>query len=81
LARWLDALPDTRFQPFVVYDKGLLVWLGLGVFLFRLGARRQVGFEMGGDAEQDRPLLGHNEPVSLLKRLALGAGKRTVLAL
>jgi len=53
LGRWMAELPDTRYQPFVTYDKAFLMWLGLGVFLFRLGARRQLDYELGGDPEQD----------------------------
>jgi len=52
-------LPDTRYQPFVTYDKAFLMWLGLGVFLFRLGARRQLDYELGGDPEQDEMVLGN----------------------
>jgi hypothetical protein len=55
----MGKLPDTRFQPFVTYDKRFLMWLGLGLFLFRLGARRQLDYELGGDAEQDKILLGN----------------------
>ena len=55
----MEGLPDSRFQPFVVYDKKFLLWLGLGLFLFRLGARRQLDYELGGDAEQERVLLAN----------------------
>ena len=57
LGKWLGELPDTRFQPFVTYDQKFLIWLGLGIFLFRLGARRQLDFELGGDSEQNRLVL------------------------
>jgi hypothetical protein len=59
LDEWLAGLPDTRFQPFVTYDKRFLMWLGLALFLFRLGARRQLDYELGGDPEQDAILLGN----------------------
>jgi hypothetical protein len=53
LNTWLGELPDTRFQPFVTYSNKFLIWLGLGIFLFRLGARRQLDYELGGDSVQD----------------------------
>ncbi|MBC8443134.1 hypothetical protein H8D79_00255 [PVC group bacterium] len=31
----------------------------VAVFLFRLGARRQLDYELGGDPEQDADLLGN----------------------
>ena len=36
----LDALPDTRYQPFVKYDAKFLAWWGIVLFLCRLGSRR-----------------------------------------
>jgi hypothetical protein len=43
---WLDRVPDSRFQPFITYDKRFLVWWGLSLYLFQLGARRQLDFEL-----------------------------------
>lgn len=43
---WIDAIPDSRFQPYVTYDKRFLVWWGLSLYLFQLGARRQLDFEL-----------------------------------
>jgi len=43
---WLDKVPDSRFFPFVVYDKRFLVWWGLSLFLFQLGSRRQLDFDL-----------------------------------
>ena len=51
---WVDALPDTRFQPFVCYPGRFLFFWGLGAFLFRLGARRQLDFDL---AEADTCVL------------------------
>ena len=39
---WLAALPDTRHQPFVDYDRRLLLWWGLLLFVCKLGSRRQL---------------------------------------
>lgn len=46
LNTWLDRIPDSRFQPFVTYDKRFLVWWGLSLYLFQLGARRQLDFAL-----------------------------------
>ena len=43
---WLDQIPDSRFQPFVIYDKRFLVWWGLLLYVFQLGARRQLDFAL-----------------------------------
>lgn len=43
---WLDEIPDSRFQPYVIYDKRFLVWWGLALYLFQLAARRQLDFEL-----------------------------------
>lgn len=43
---WLDALPDTRFQPIVVYHRRFLVWWGMMLFLTQLRSRRQLDFNL-----------------------------------
>lgn len=43
---WLDALPDTRFQPLVDYHRRFMVWWGLSLFLLKLGSRRQLDFDL-----------------------------------
>ncbi len=43
---WLDQIEDTRFQPLITYDKRFLIWWGLCLYLFQLGARRQLDFEL-----------------------------------
>jgi hypothetical protein len=49
---WLDQVPDTRFFPFIVYDKRFLIWWGLGLYLFQLGSRRQLDFELDARGTQ-----------------------------
>jgi hypothetical protein len=39
-------LPDTRFEPFVIYEGRFLVWWGLMMFCCRLGSRRQLDFQL-----------------------------------
>jgi hypothetical protein len=43
---WLDRIHDPRFQPFVTYDKRFLVWWGICLYLFQLGSRRQLDFDL-----------------------------------
>ncbi len=49
---WMDAIPDPRFLPFVVYHKRFLLWWGLSLFLFKLGSRRQLDFELDARGTQ-----------------------------
>gem|GEM_PF-2602383 len=42
LPGWLDQLPDTRFQPMVVYHRRFLCWWGLLLFGLGLGSRRSA---------------------------------------
>jgi hypothetical protein len=49
---WIDEVPDPRFQPFVIYDAKFLFWWGLALFLFKLGSRRQLDYQLGGDSPQ-----------------------------
>lgn len=46
MPNWLDALPDTRLAPLVVYDRRFLTWWGLSLFLLKLGSRRQLNFDL-----------------------------------
>jgi len=39
-------LPDTRYQPFVEYDRKFLTWWGLLLFCFKLGSRRQLDYDL-----------------------------------
>jgi len=46
LGGWLGGLADTRDQQRITYSRRFLVWMGLAVFLLKLGSRRQVRFEL-----------------------------------
>ena len=46
---WLQALPDTRFEPMVDYDARFLCWWGLLLFCCKLGSRRQLDFQLRDD--------------------------------
>jgi hypothetical protein len=56
LSQWLDQLPDTRFQPIVVYDRRFLFWWGAMLFLGQLRSRRQLDFEL---REAGAPMLAN----------------------
>jgi len=43
---WIDELPDTRFEPFVIYKARFLVWWALMLYCCRLGSRRQLDFQL-----------------------------------
>src|SRR5207253_7951458 len=43
---WLDRVPDSRFAPLIIYDKRFLIWWGLSLYLFQLGSRRQLDFDL-----------------------------------
>jgi hypothetical protein len=46
LPSWLAQIDDTRCQALVIYDRRFMVWMGLALFLLKLGARRQIAFEL-----------------------------------
>lgn len=46
LTRWFDRVPDARFFPYIVYDKRFLIWWGLSLYLFQLGSRRQLDYDL-----------------------------------
>jgi len=46
LHRWLGDVRDTRRQAMVVYHKRFMLWMGLMLFILKLGARRQLSFEL-----------------------------------
>jgi len=43
---WLAGLEDTRDPNLITYDTRFLAWMGLMVFLLKLGSRRQARFEL-----------------------------------
>src|SRR5207245_5773756 len=42
---WLDDLPDPRDPARRTYDGRFLLWVGLFLFLCKLGSRRQIDFQ------------------------------------
>jgi hypothetical protein len=43
---WLNRLPDTRVQDACVYSRRFLAWWGISLYLFQLGSRRQLDYEL-----------------------------------
>jgi hypothetical protein len=50
--RWLDCVPDSRFLPLTTYHKRFLIWWGLSLYLFQLGSRRQLDFDLDAHGTQ-----------------------------
>lgn len=48
--QWVQGLPDSRYQPMVIYAPGFRVWWGRLLFRCKLGSRRQLDFQLR-DAE------------------------------
>jgi hypothetical protein len=46
LNHWADELPDSRYEPMVVYDTRFLLWWGVLLFCLKLGSRRQLDFQL-----------------------------------
>jgi hypothetical protein len=46
LNAWLDNLSDTRDQDCITYERRFLAWWGLALYLFQLGSRRQLDFDL-----------------------------------
>jgi hypothetical protein len=49
LNTWLDTLPDSRVQEATVYERRFLAWWGIALYLFQLGSRRQLDFDLGAE--------------------------------
>lgn len=52
LNTWIDEIHDPRFQPYVTYHKRFLIWWGLGLFLCKLGSRRQLDYQFNTDGPE-----------------------------
>jgi len=46
LNAWLDRLPDTRVPEACTYSTRFLAWWGIALYLFQLGSRRQLDYEL-----------------------------------
>ena len=57
LNAWIDTIDDPRRPAQVIYHKRFLVWWGLSLFLCKLGSRRQLDYQFGGDGPEVLPNL------------------------
>jgi hypothetical protein len=46
LPTWLDQLPDSRLQEACIYPTRFLAWWGIALYLFQLGSRRQLDYDL-----------------------------------
>lgn len=46
LRAWMRAVGDSRRQEQIIYKGPFLIWMGLMLFLLKLGARRRLNFEL-----------------------------------
>ena len=46
LTRWLEAVDDPRDQNKIIYSPSHLLWLGIFLFLLRLGAKRKISYKL-----------------------------------
>src|SRR5439155_7332278 len=46
LNTWLDRLPDTRVREACTYGTRFLAWWGISLYLFQLGSRRQLDYDL-----------------------------------
>ncbi len=53
---WLDRLPDSRAQPACTYPTRFLAWWGLALYVFQLGSRRQLDYDL---RDGGRPVLAN----------------------
>jgi hypothetical protein len=49
---WLDDIPDRRDQAAITYEARFLLWWGLSLFLFKLGSRRNLDFDLDARGTQ-----------------------------
>jgi hypothetical protein len=56
---WLDDFPEHRDPTRLIYHRRFLTWVGLFVFLCKLGSRRQIDFQLGEDGTKVLDNLNH----------------------
>src|ERR1700674_1337491 len=49
---WLDDIPDRRDQAAITYAARFLLWWGFALFLFKLGSRRNLDFDLDARGTQ-----------------------------
>jgi ribosomal protein S27AE len=46
LSRWLQSVDDPRNENKIIYEPGHLLWLGIFLFLLRLGSKRKIKYKL-----------------------------------
>jgi len=62
---WLDTIDDPRQEGKILYPSKVLIWMGILLFLLKLGSRRQITWLLGGN---DKTVLSH---IAMLTKMDL----------
>ncbi len=46
LTKWLQSVDDPRDENKIIYEPGHLLWLGIFLFLLRLGSKRKIKYKL-----------------------------------
>ena len=46
---WLRGINDPRNKKSIIYPLPVMIWIALLLFIFKLGSRRQVNFQLNAD--------------------------------
>jgi hypothetical protein len=68
LNSWLDRLPDTRDKDSCTYVTRFLAWWGISLYLFQLGSRRQLDYEL---RDAGAPVLANLNRLAQTKQTSL----------
>lgn len=66
LSRWLQSVDDPRNINKIIYEPGHLLWLGIFLFLLRLGSKRKIKYKLNTEEflENLNKLNGYSENVA-----------------
>ena len=67
LTRWLNQIEDPRNKNKITYDPGHLLWLGIFLFLLRLGSKRRIKYKLQTEyflENLNRLCAGYNQNVA-----------------
>lgn len=48
-SKWLNGVDDHRNENMILYKPSTLIWVGVLLFLSKIGSRRQINYEFGSD--------------------------------
>jgi hypothetical protein len=69
---WIDEFPDPRDQKRLTYHRRFLVWVGLFLFLGKLGSRRQIDYQL---SEPGTEVLGNLNRLAGTRQAAMPVNK------